>query len=164
MAAAQTNGPDPKRTKECVDRIENLFAKKAELHMAYMAECAVIAGDVKDIYTEAKSAWGIPTRALKTVIKARGMERKLDALRDDLEGDDQESFDQIRLALGDLADSPLGQAALDKADGDVRPAHLKRRESDRKKDKAATNEALDAAAAAENVARLSGADGIRPLN
>lgn len=117
MSAAQTNGPNPERTKECVDRIENLLAKKDGLHMDYMAECSVIAGDIKDIYTEAKSAWGIPTRALKTVIKSRIMERKLDALRNDLEGDDQESFDQIRHALGDLADLPLGEVVTAKAKG-----------------------------------------------
>lgn len=147
MAAAQTNGPDPKRTQECVERIEALLAKKAELHIEYMAECSVIASDIKDIYTEAKSAWGLPVRAMKAVIKARGMERKLEALRDNLEDDDIESFDQIRHALGDLADTPLGDAATEKA-------------SMRAASKTAKNKALDAVA--ENVSRI--ADGISPLH
>ncbi|AWN35758.1 hypothetical protein [Methylobacterium radiodurans] len=113
MAAAQHgNGFDPKRTKECVDRIEALAAKKASLHMTYMAECAVINEDIGDVYEEAKTAWHIPKKALKTVVKARATERKLEAMRNDLDLIDRESFDQIRHALGDLADTPLGDAAL----------------------------------------------------
>ncbi|MGU3661087.1 hypothetical protein [Methylobacterium fujisawaense] len=113
MAAAQHgNGFDPKRTKECVERIEALVGKKQNLHMTYMAECAVINEDIGDVYEEAKNAWHIPKKALKTVIKARATEKKLQAMRDDLDLIDRESFDQIRHSLGDLADTPLGGAAL----------------------------------------------------
>lgn len=111
-AAAHGNGFDPKRTKECVDRIEALAAKKEALHMTYMAECAVINEDIGEVYEEAKTAWHIPKKALRTVIKARATERKLEAMRNDLDLIDRESFDQIRHALGDLADTPLGSAVL----------------------------------------------------
>ncbi|WP_148291200.1 DUF2312 domain-containing protein [Methylobacterium sp. B1] len=117
MAAAQHgNGFDPKRTKECVDRIEALAAKKQSLHMTYMAECAAINEDIGDVYQEAKDAWHIPKKALRTVIKARATERKLLAMREDLDLIDRESFDQIRHSLGDLADTPLGSAALNGAE------------------------------------------------
>ena len=165
MTAAQHgNGFDPKRTKECVDRIESLAEKKQSLHMTYMQECAVINEDIGDIYEEAKSAWGIPKKALKTVIKVRATERKLEAMRDDLETDDQESFDQIRHALGDLADTPLGGAALagkEEGEADVRSPSQKRREKERKDRDAA----LDAASIgdSDNGAEKL-ATGLRALN
>ncbi len=49
--------------------------------MTYMAECAVINEDIGDVYQEAKDAWHIPKKALRTVIKARATERKLLAMR-----------------------------------------------------------------------------------
>lgn len=140
MAAAQHgNGYDPERTRQCVDRIEALDRKKEAAHMAYMAECAVFAEDKKAVYDEAKDAWGIPKRALKAVIKVRATERKLEAMRDDLEADDQDSFDQIRHALGDLAETPLGAAALKGKDGDLgleTPAQSKRRKEREDRDAA----------------------------
>lgn len=49
-------------------------------------------------------------------MKTRQLENKLEAIRDGLQADEQETFDQIRNALGDLADLPLGQAALARAE------------------------------------------------
>lgn len=166
-AAAHGNGLDPKRTKECVDRIEALAERKQTLHMTYMQECAVINEDIGDVYEEAKTAWGIPKKALKTVIKVRATERKLEAMRDDLETEDQESFDQIRHALGDLADTPLGGAALsgagegDEGEADVRSPAQKRRDKERKDRDAALDAASigDTGNGAEKLAT-----GLRQLN
>lgn len=49
------------------------------------------------------------------MIKTRQLENRLEHLRDDLEPDEVETYDAIRLALGDLSDLPLGKAALAKA-------------------------------------------------
>jgi len=182
MSAAQHgNGPNPDRTRECVTRIEALHQKKERAHMAYMAECAVIAEDVKVIVDEAKAAWGIPKRALKTVIKVRAGERKLAKLREDLEADDQESFDQIRHALGDLADTPLGRAVTGETfDSDIRGTDQKDREAFRlefegkdgdKRDgkgrrKRAGDDALNAAVSTDGAADNGAAQlatGLRPL-
>jgi hypothetical protein len=64
---------------------------------------------------EAEKA-GIPKREFRAVMRTRQLENKLEAIRDGLQADEQETFDQIRNALGDLADLPLGQAALAKAE------------------------------------------------
>lgn len=173
MAAAQHgNGPDPVRTKECVARIEEIATRKEAAHMEYMRECSVFAEDTKAVYEEAKTAWGIPKRALKTVIKVRATERKLEALRDDLEPNDQESFDQIRHALGDLADTPLGRSATGESfEEDVRGTDQREKEAFREETsgkgrrKRKGDDALNAAAtegAPSNGAELL-ADGIRPL-
>ncbi|MCJ2022150.1 hypothetical protein MKK84_32910 [Methylobacterium sp. E-065] len=165
MTAAQHgNGFDPKRTKECVDRIEAIAVKKEAAHMAYMRECSVFSEDTKAVYDEAKTAWGIPKRALKTVIKVRATERKLEAMREDLETEDQESFDQIRHALGDLADTPLGGAALagkEDVEDDVRSPAQKRRERERK-DRDAALDAASIGGSGNGAETL--ATGLRALN
>lgn len=162
MAAAQHgNGPNPERTKECVDRIEALDRKREAAHMAYMQECAAIASDKKDIFTEAKTAWGLPTRVLKRVIKVRAAERKLEDMRESLESDEQETFDQIRHALGDLADTPLGRAATgDEGEDDVRSTQQQERVPGKRRARKG-DEALNAAV--DNGGSLL-ADGLKPLH
>lgn len=167
MAAPQHgNGPNPERTRECVERIEALDRKRESLHMAYMRDCAVIVEDKKAVYEEAKSAWGIPTRVLKRVVKVRATERKIDEMRASLEGDEQETFDQIRHALGDLADTPLGQSVLDgneDGEADMRSPAQKRREQERRRRDGALNAAATDGAPADNGAGNL-ADGIKPLH
>lgn len=110
-----TNGYNAERVKECVERIENLERDRLSAHGSYMEEAKRIAEDKTAVYEEAKTAWNIPKKALKAVVKARATERKLEAIRGDLDGDIQDSFDAIRLALGDLNDTPLGAAAQEQA-------------------------------------------------
>ena len=171
MAAAQHgNGPNPERTKECVARIEAIADRKEAAHMAYMRECSVFAEDTKAVYEEAKTAWGINRRALKTVVKVRAAERRVEAMRDALEGDEQETFDQIRHALGDLADTPLGRSATGEDDDeDLRGTDQKEREAVRKerqprarKGDAALNAAASEGPADNGASTL--ADGIKPLH
>jgi hypothetical protein len=150
-AAAHGNGYDPERTRQCVERIEALDRKKEAAHMAYMAECAVFAEDKKAVYEEAKDAWGI---------KVRSTERKLEAMREDLEPDDQESFDQIRHALGDLADTPLGGAALQGKEGQLDLG--KGGKKGRAQEKQDRDAALDAVSTDNGGASL--ATGLRQLN
>lgn len=163
------NGPNPERTKECVERIEALDRKREAAHMAYMQECAAIASDKKDIFTEAKTAWGLPTRVLKRVIKVRAAERKLEDMRESLEADEQETFDQIRHALGDLADTPLGRAATGEDGGeDLRSTEQQERvpagrRSRRKGDDALNAAATDGGAPVDNGGSLL-ADGLKPLH
>lgn len=141
MAAAEHgNGPNPERTKQCVDRIEGMLRDIDSIIGVAKNECKTKHDAIKDIYQEAKDAWGLSVRALKQVIKVRALERKIEHAREALEEDDAESFDQIRHAIGDLSDLPLGEAALAKAapdddDADLRPRHLKQREKDREAEK-----------------------------
>lgn len=123
------NGFDPDKCKSFVDRIESLHADIASEMSAALNACKQIHGDIKIVYQEAKDEAGIPKKALKRVIKVRALERKAEEMREELEGEDQDSFDQIRHALGDLADTPLGQAAL--AEKDVRPEFLQRKDVER---------------------------------
>lgn len=95
-------------------RVENLYDELASEKGEYMNRARQIRESIARVLVEAKDA-GIPKKEFKTVIKARQLENRLEHLRDDLEPDEAETFDQIRLALGDYADTPLGQAALARA-------------------------------------------------
>lgn len=109
------NAIQPELIAGFTDRIENLLADLASAKGNYMREARNIREDINLVYGEAKDA-GVPKRAFKAVIKARGLERKLDACRGDLEESDEiETFDQILEALGPLGDTPLGRHALDRA-------------------------------------------------
>jgi len=114
-APAKSNGFEPAKTRGFVDRIENLLADIATRMAETRNDCKAIHADIKGIYQEAKDEAGIPKKALRSVIKARELERKADRVRENLDEETQETHDQIRHALGDLADTPLGRAAVGEA-------------------------------------------------
>lgn len=110
-ARAGDNFAPPEKVQELVDRIENMYDEMESAKGKYMAESKSRREDIKTIYDEGKES-GIPKKALKAVITARQLERKARAARDDLADLDlQDKFDLIRHRLGDLADTPLGEAA-----------------------------------------------------
>ena len=82
------------RLKSIVERIEKLEEERKLLQT-----------DIKDIYTEAKSA-GFDTKVLRMVIATRKKDR------DEWE-EQQALLETYMRALGQLADTPLGQAALE---------------------------------------------------
>ncbi len=67
--------------------------------------------DVNEILTEAESN-GLTKKSIRAVVKARALAMKADAAREALDIADRDTFDRIRLALGDYADTELGGAAL----------------------------------------------------
>jgi len=80
---------------EFVERIENLEQSKRDL-----------TADIKDIYAEAKGK-DIDVKALRRVIALRRQDRnEREAL--------QETVEQYMHALGDLAGTPLGTAAVER--------------------------------------------------
>jgi uncharacterized protein (UPF0335 family) len=90
----------------CLDEI-------GALHAGIAGDVASLRVDIKDTYDKAKDV-GIPIKALKAAIKVKRLEEAMDQ-------DVSEDYDQIRHALGDLADTPLGQAAMgERRTGDPR--------------------------------------------
>lgn len=110
VAAFRGNGFDPAIAQKFVDRIENLNAVIATEKSEFMTRCKVVHGDIREVLTEAKNA-GIPKKALKNVVKKRKLENDIEGIRADLEGDDQDSYDQLVFALGKFAETDLGAAA-----------------------------------------------------
>lgn len=130
--AAHGNGFNPKKVKGYVGRVENLEDQIASLRGKFMAECKGFREDIKSVLDEAKDD-GIAKKALKRVLQTRNHERKIEDLREELEPDEQDTYDMLRHALGDLADTALGAAAAEragfkdqlKANNDAGDAHIK---------------------------------------
>jgi uncharacterized protein (UPF0335 family) len=82
-----------------IDRIEKLEDDRA-----------LLAADIKEIFTEAKSN-GFDVKIIRKVLAIR----KKDAEQRDIE---QTLIDTYMAALGMLSDTPLGQAAISRARGE----------------------------------------------
>lgn len=103
---------NPNLVTEFVGRIENLHADLEKEKSAYMLACKALREDIKEVLNEAQEK-GLPKKPLKAIVKQRALEKKVAACRDDLDDIDHLSaFDIMKAALGDLADLPLGQAAM----------------------------------------------------
>lgn len=110
------------RAQPFLERIENVLADIASKKGEYMAEAKGLREDIKEIYNEAKDH-GVATKALRQLVRYRELERRQAALSEGLDIDERSTFEQLRDALGDFAELPLGQAALglDGEEEDVRP-------------------------------------------
>lgn len=89
----QTGGIAAERLRSFIERIERLEEEKKNL-----------SADIREVYAEAKSR-GFDTKTMRKVVARR----KLDAQ----DAAEQEALLETYLkALGQLADTPLGQAAV----------------------------------------------------
>jgi hypothetical protein len=107
------NGFDPKVTQGFVDELKGFVADLLSERGTYMQRCRAIREDMGTVYDRAKTA-GIPTRVLKLIMKEFAAVDKLLAEREKLEEDTRETYEAVRASLGQLADTPLGQAAAKK--------------------------------------------------
>lgn len=105
-----SNGFKPELLQEFLKRIDNVKADIASETGTFMSTIKGMREDIKKIYTEAKDA-GVPMRALKAEVKLRELDREKHKVVAGLEEEDRETLEMIQHALGDLASTPLGQAA-----------------------------------------------------
>ncbi len=107
------NRTNPDEMASFVDKFEELEKEKLREKMSYMERCRRIQTQINELLDDAKDQ-GLPKNVLKGVVKAREFERKADAVMEALEDDAQALFKDIRQALGDFADLPLGAAAVER--------------------------------------------------
>ena len=96
MSAVGHNSVAGDHLKAVVERIERLEEEKK-----------TIADDIRDVYAEAK-ANGFDVKALRAVIRLRRQDAQKRA-------EQQAVLDTYMHALGMLADTPLGKAAIERA-------------------------------------------------
>jgi len=101
--------------KAFINRIENVDTEIASVTGSFMSEVKGLKEDKKEIFAEAKDH-GIPLKALKAELKLRALDRDKAKVVAGLEEDDRETLEMIQDALGDLASTPLGSAALKQAE------------------------------------------------
>ena len=114
-ANEQINTPDAEDVKAAVAAIEHGLADLASERGRYMNLCKKIRDMMALDYEEAANK-GIAKKLLKKMIKARELERKIDALVIDLEPDEASELEMLQEKLGDFIATPLGSAALQRAE------------------------------------------------
>jgi hypothetical protein len=112
---------------------------------------------ISDVYDRAKDS-GVPKRELKAVIKERALLKKIEALREDMEEEQAETYDQIKHSLGMLSDLPLGEVALKRSKA---IDSLNDEDGDDETEEQGDEPDADEIAASANTKALTG---IRPLN
>lgn len=111
-----TNSPDSEDVKAAVRNIEERFADLASERGVYMQKCKRIREGMANDYDTAGNR-GISKKLLKTIVKERELERRIAALSNELEIDEQSERDMLIEKLGDFINTPLGGAAVARADG-----------------------------------------------
>lgn len=107
------NSIDSAAFKKAVSELEALDEQLLSEKGKYM-ERALRISQQKAVVTDAAKEKGIPRKELRAVVKARALERKADAIFEDLEADEQDTFTAMRNILGDWSDdTPLGKFAND---------------------------------------------------
>ncbi len=109
------NRASPSEAGSFVDKYEELEAQVATERSKFMLACKRIKDAQKELLDDAK-AQGVAKKVVRTIAEIRKLEAKAKAKLDDMEDDDKSFAIDIRKALGDFADSPLGAAAV-AADG-----------------------------------------------
>lgn len=116
VSAIRGNGYDPVKAASFQERYENVLQQLGEEKSAFMLRCKDIHADAAAVLDEAKGA-GIPKKAIKKVAKKHKLEFDLDAIREELEGEDLDSYDQLLQALGELdGRQPVGKTGAEAFD------------------------------------------------
>lgn len=113
-----SNGYDQTLLQSTVRSIERCATELLSERGSYMQRCRTIREEITGIYDSAKEA-GIPRKELRALIKTRELERKIEETRLALEADEQATFEVLVASLGEFANTPLGDAALKRAQGDM---------------------------------------------
>jgi hypothetical protein len=84
------------------------------LRADYMNDCKGPRGRIKVTMSEIREA-GINIVAFREILSERRAERRHQKRLGALEDDDLHAYEDMERALGEFADTPLGEAALDRA-------------------------------------------------
>lgn len=114
-ATDNSNAPDDADVQAAVKHIEERFADLASERGVYMQKCKRIREGMANDYDTAANR-GINKKLLKKIIRERDLERKIAALTEDLEPDEQSELEMLIDRLGDFGNTALGAAALAKAE------------------------------------------------
>ena len=108
---ARENEPSPAAVRKAVRDVEEQLTELLSLQGSYMNRCAKVRAKIKDIKDNAVEG-GIPKLSLNTILKRRALRRKYEMALGELEKDQRSEVSALEKMLGDLADTPLGKAAL----------------------------------------------------
>jgi hypothetical protein len=111
-ALAGRNGFDPADVERRVSAYESVQDIIDAAMLRARESCQPHRDDLKQIKKDAADEGHIPKKVFAAKLRERRLKRQADAIRQKLDMTDQETFDQLSSALGELRDLPLGEAAL----------------------------------------------------
>lgn len=142
-ARTGTNGFDRGVLMQFVKDIEGFEEQMASKQGEYMAFCRGKRELINQTLDRAAAA-GVPKKELRAVLRVRKLEQKAKDIREGLEEADAiDTFDLIRDAIGPLADTPLGRAALGEKEWEDADPKKAERQARADADAAALNAAAD---------------------
>lgn len=109
------NGFDPNKLNDHIEGIEEAEGKIEDIMADAAERCLPHRADIKNRKKEARTALNIKAVPLNGALRDRKLERKRAAISSTMDEADKETFDQVMFALGGLADTPLGESALEQA-------------------------------------------------
>jgi hypothetical protein len=112
-----------------IDEAKGYLDELDTLRANYMNACKGPKEGLAGVRDAAKDA-GVARKVFNEIIKEIEDERKKEARIAKLDEDLRDQLDNYRLKLGMLADTPLGEAAMDEAEKDLRPDFLRAKVSD----------------------------------
>lgn len=117
------NGPTDDQVQELIEIVEAEAVKLVAEKMDYMRRCKPIHEAISDIIDEAVANRGFNKKAVKIKLKQRAYARKANDLEIDIEGEVEAALKHYDEALGDFGNLPLGQAAKEGFERDVKKGH-----------------------------------------
>jgi hypothetical protein len=113
----RTNGPNDEHIQEAFEQILRHYEELDSERGEYMRRCRSIRDSIASVYGIASDR-GITKKLLKAKIKTHLLEKKIGDIEAEFEADERDEYERINQALGEYRDTPLGQAALSRAQRD----------------------------------------------
>jgi uncharacterized protein (UPF0335 family) len=110
-----SNGFDGEALKGYLDEIAVADNELLSLKSDYMLKCKGPRAQIREIMAAAKEA-GVNMKALREVVADDRVRRRREQRIEALEADDAADYEAMCEALGDYGTTPLGQAALKRAE------------------------------------------------
>lgn len=102
--------------RQLLDRIANVQKEIDGVMDAAKGECSPLREDIAAIKKEANEK-GFSRKEFNALVRKDRLERQIKAIPSQLDADQQDRYEDMLHALGELAETPLGQAAAEKHPG-----------------------------------------------
>lgn len=121
--------PDPRAVRDYLEVIDEQDSIIVEIMAAARKKCQGPRGALKTARKRMIED-GYHAKELDTLVRKHRLERKVESVAASLDQDQREFFAALVKALGPLADTPLGQAAIAAGNGDTEDPELDDRVAD----------------------------------
>jgi uncharacterized protein (UPF0335 family) len=114
LSTGGSNGSDVAEAAKYLKRINPIDDELAAMRADYMNACKGPRASLKNVMAEVREA-GLSMPAFRETLTLHRQDRAAQKRADALEADDREALERMVQALGEYADTPLGQAAMERA-------------------------------------------------